>query len=174
MEDDLVAGVDRRPQGEVDGLRRADGDEDLAGRVVADAVAALEVVGDRLPQLERAVVARVVGPLGAEARDPGLDDLGRRGEVGLPHPEADDVLHRRRDVEEAPDPRREARRGRARRRARAASGSRGAPEAGVGHVSVLPRARRLARPASGRRDRRRRRARAARRPARGPSAVIPS
>ena len=53
VEDDLVARVARRPQGEVDRLRRPDGDEDLGRRVVADAVAPLEVVR-RAPAAARA------------------------------------------------------------------------------------------------------------------------
>ena len=56
MEDDLVAGVDRRAHREVQGLGRADRDEDLGRGVVRDAVQALEMVGERLAQLERAVV----------------------------------------------------------------------------------------------------------------------
>ena len=43
VEDDLVAGVAGRAEGEVDRLRGADRDQDLGGRVVADAVAVLEV-----------------------------------------------------------------------------------------------------------------------------------
>src|SRR3954447_890528 len=57
------------------------------------------------PELESPEVAGVVGPALSEALDAGLDDDPRGVEVGLPHPEADDVVHRRRDVEEAPDPR---------------------------------------------------------------------
>ena len=106
VEDHLVARVAGRPQGEIDRLRRADRDQQLGRGVVADAVAALEVVGERLPQLDRAVVRGVVGPAGVERPDAGGDDPLRRVEVGLPHPEADDVVHRREDVEEPADPRR--------------------------------------------------------------------
>ena len=56
---------------------------DLAVRVVAHAVQPLQVLGQRPPQLERAVVAGVVGPPGPQRPHAGLDDLGRRGEVGL-------------------------------------------------------------------------------------------
>ena len=81
-----------------------DGDKDLGRRVVADAVAPFEVAGERPPQLERAVVGGVVGPALAQRLDARLDDDPRGVEVGLPHPEADDVVHRREDVEEAADP----------------------------------------------------------------------
>ncbi len=108
VEDDLVARVAGRPQREVDRLRRPDRDQDLGRRVVADAVAALEVVGERAAQLERPEVGRVVRPALAQALDAGLHDDPRRVEVGLPHPEADDVVHRREDVEEPPDARRRA------------------------------------------------------------------
>ena len=106
VEDHLVARVAGRPQREVDGLRGADRDQQLRRRVVGDAVAPLEVRGERAPQLDRAVVARVVGPAVVERADAGGDDPLGRVEVGLPHPEADDVVHRREDVEEAADSRR--------------------------------------------------------------------
>ena len=104
VEDHLVAGIAGRPQGEVDRLRGADGDEDLGRRVVADAVATVEVRRQRPAQLDRPVVARVVGPAAHQAGHAGLDDVGRRVEVGLADPEADDVVHRRQDVEEPADP----------------------------------------------------------------------
>jgi hypothetical protein len=43
VEDDLVTGVAGRPQGEVDRLGRADGDEELPRRVVGHAVAPIQV-----------------------------------------------------------------------------------------------------------------------------------
>ena len=104
VQDHLVTGVAGRPQGEVDRFGRADGDEDLGRRVVADAVATVEVGRQRPAQLDRPVVARVVGPTAHQAGHAGLDDVGRGVEVGLPHPEADDVVHRRQDVEEPADP----------------------------------------------------------------------
>ena len=106
VEDDLVARVARRAQREIDRLGGTDRDEDLGRRVVADAVAVVQVARQGAPQLDGPEVRRVVGPALAQALDPGLDDDPRRVEVGLPHPEADDVVHRRRDVEEAADPRR--------------------------------------------------------------------
>src|ERR1035437_3906768 len=62
-------------------------------------------MGQSPPQFDRAVVAGVVGPARFEAVNPGLDYLLGRVEVGLPYSEADDVGHRGRDVEEAPDAR---------------------------------------------------------------------
>jgi hypothetical protein len=46
---DLVAGIASRSQREVHRLGRADRDEQLAGRVVRDAVASLEVSGEGAP-----------------------------------------------------------------------------------------------------------------------------
>ena len=106
VEDDLVARVAGGAQREVDRLRGADRDQQLGRRVVGDAVQALEVAGQRLAELERPEVARVVGAPFAEALDTRLHDRPGGVEVGLPHPEADDVVHRREDVEEAADPRR--------------------------------------------------------------------
>jgi hypothetical protein len=103
VEDDLVAGVAGRPQREVDRLRRADGDQDLVLGRVADAVAALEVGRDGATQLERPVVAGVVGAALAQALDARLDHVARRVEVRLPDAQADHVVHGRRDVEEPAD-----------------------------------------------------------------------
>ncbi len=52
VEDHLVARVAGRPEREVDRLGRPDRDQQLRRGVVADAIAALEVVGERLPQLD--------------------------------------------------------------------------------------------------------------------------
>ena len=105
VEDDLVTRVAGGAQREVDRLRGADRDQQLGRRVVVDAVQALQVAGQRLAELERPVVARVVGAPFAEALDARLHDRPGRVEIGLPHPEADDVVHRGEDVEEAADPR---------------------------------------------------------------------
>src|SRR6185369_6818509 len=104
VEDDLVARVAGRPQGEVDRLGRADRDQQLGGGIVGHSVPAFQVRRERPAQLDRAVVARVMGPPRVERSDAGGDDPLGRVEVGLPHPEADDVVHRCEDVEEAPDP----------------------------------------------------------------------
>jgi hypothetical protein len=106
VEDDLVARIAGRPQGEVHRLRGPDGDQDLGRRVVRHAIAALQVLRERAPELDRAEVGRVVRPALAPALDARLDDLAWGVEVRLPHPEADDVVHRRDDVEEAADARR--------------------------------------------------------------------
>ena len=97
-------GIAGRAQREVHGLRCPDRDEDLVLGRVPDAVQLVQVVRERAPQLDRAEVARVVGAALAQALDARLDDLAGRVEVRLPHPEADDVVHRRDDVEEAADP----------------------------------------------------------------------
>ena len=104
VEDHLVARIARRAQGKVDGLRGTDRDQDLVVRVVPDAVAAVEMGAECAPQLERAEVRGVVGPTLAQALDTGLDDNPGRVEIRLPNPEADDVVHRRQDVEEATNP----------------------------------------------------------------------
>ena len=72
VEDDLVARVAGRPEREVDRLRRADRDQELGRRVVADAVPALEMARQRAPQLERAVVATcsASGPRAGSRRRP--------------------------------------------------------------------------------------------------------
>ncbi len=101
VEDHLVTRVDRRSKRQVDRLGGPDRHEDLRCRVVADAVPPRQVLGDGDPKLQRPVVAGVVGPFRAKRGDPRFDHLLRGREVRLPHPEADHVVHRRRDVEEA-------------------------------------------------------------------------
>ena len=105
MQDHLVARVDGGPDRHVQRLGGADGDQDLLGRVVPDAVQPLDVVRQGAAKLDRAVVAGVVGPARGQAVLAGLDHLLGRVEVGLAHAQADDVGHRRQDVEEAADAR---------------------------------------------------------------------
>ena len=105
VEDDLVTRVARRAQRQVDRLGRPDRDQQLGGRVVVDAVSRLEVARQGPPQLERPEVAGVVGAALAQALHARLDDDPRRVEVGLADAQADDVVHRRRDVEEPADAR---------------------------------------------------------------------
>ncbi len=105
VEDHLVARVDGGPNRHVQRLRRTDGDQDLLGGVVADAVEALEVVRQGATELDGAVVAGVVSSAGGQAVPAGLDHLRGRVEVRLADAQADDVGHRRQDVEEAADAR---------------------------------------------------------------------
>ena len=79
------------------------GDQDLGVRVVVDAVHALDVLRERASQLEGAVVAGVVRAARSERADALLDDLRRRGEVGLTDAEADHVRHGGDHVEELAD-----------------------------------------------------------------------
>ena len=89
--------------GELEGLADAGGDHDLGRRVVADAVEALEVVGEGLSQLQEAVVRGVVGAALVQGADGGLGEMAGRVEVGLADAEGDDVLHAADEVEEAAD-----------------------------------------------------------------------
>jgi len=69
LEDVLTEGralLTSEQQREVDRFRRADGDEQLADRVVGDPVAALQVGGQGASQVERPVIARVVGSTAAQ------------------------------------------------------------------------------------------------------------
>ena len=101
MQDHLVARIAGRPEGEVDRLGGADRDQDFAGRIVLDAVAPLQMIRESAAQFDSPVVGGVVGPSAAEAGDARLDDRLGSIEVGLPDAQADDVLHRGQDVEEA-------------------------------------------------------------------------
>ena len=71
----LVARVHQHPQSQVDGLRRADGDEDLRLGVVFEAEPNVEIVRDGLPELRRARVGSVSGlprPKGRHGRVPDM------------------------------------------------------------------------------------------------------
>ena len=89
-EDRLVAGVEECGERVVEGLLAAVGDEDLAGLGVVAAVS--QGLGrDGLAQLRQAGRGGVAVPSGVAAGGHGrLDDVVRRGEVGLSRPEADD------------------------------------------------------------------------------------
>jgi hypothetical protein len=106
VEDDLVARVDYGGHGRGDRLGRADGDDDLVIRVVADVVQPLQVSGEGPTQLQRPVVAGVVGSAAAQRTHALLDDLWRSGEVRFTDAQTDDVRHGRDHVEELANARR--------------------------------------------------------------------
>ena len=130
----LIARVDQRGHGHRDRLRGPDRDEQLALGVVVHPVQPRQVLGQCPAQLQRAVVARVVGPPGPQRAHAGLDDLRRRGEVGLANAQADDIGHRGDDVEELAD-------ARGRHCGHASGQARGGPDGGLdGHVRPSIRA----------------------------------
>ena len=89
-EDRLVAGIQERGEGVVERLLAAVGDEHLARLDVVPAVAQ-RLGGDGLAELGQARGGGVAVPAGVAAGgDRGLDDVVRRGEVGLAGAEADD------------------------------------------------------------------------------------
>ena len=100
-DDDLVTRVNDSRHRQVERFRHAHGDEQLGFRVVPDAIELLEVAGQRAAQLDRARVGRVMRFALAQAVHPGTDDLGWRHKIRLADAQADDVLHRRGDFEEA-------------------------------------------------------------------------
>ena len=103
--DDLIAGIQDRPQAGVDRLGGAHRDGQLAYGVVADPIMVLEVLGDQPAQLQDAAVGGVVGLPVVEAVDRRAGDGLRRREVRLADGETDDVLHLRQHVKEAADAR---------------------------------------------------------------------
>ena len=91
-EQHLVAGVEQRLEGVVDGVLAAVGDEHLAGQHLVARVAE-RLGGDGLLQLGQAAGGRVAVVLRVAAGgDGGLDDVVGRREVGLAGAEADDRL----------------------------------------------------------------------------------
>ena len=110
---DFVARMHERGERREEAFGRAGGHRDLGDRVVAAAVQLLDLRRERLAQREHAGHRRVlVVPLAHVARD-GVDQLGRRIEVGKPLRQidrADLVGQARHDREDADAARRELRR----------------------------------------------------------------
>src|SRR5437773_5285669 len=102
-EDDLVAVVEGRAERKVDRLGHADGHEDLALRVVADAAQLRGVLADRITQRLDAVVRRVLRLALFDRADRGPAEALRRDEVRLAHAERDDALDAGDEIEEAAD-----------------------------------------------------------------------
>ena len=102
----LVPWIDDRLEGDIQRLAHPRRHDDLGARVVVHSVQPLQVARDRVPQLDEAVVRRVVGLAVLEAADRRLPDVIRRHEVRLSDPERDHAVHARQQVEEAADPRR--------------------------------------------------------------------
>ena len=89
-DDDLVAGVERGEHRVVEDLLAA-GRDDRLGRLVVEAVLALELLGDRLAQGNDAGDRRVLGLAAADGGDRRLLDMVGRVEIRLAHRQADDV-----------------------------------------------------------------------------------
>ena len=102
--DHLVARVEQGGHRQVQRLADAYRDQDFAVRVVVDTVKRLEIGADGPAQLSRAGIGGVARLAVLEAGDAGLQDHVRRDEIRLADAEADDVLHRRGDVEKLADP----------------------------------------------------------------------
>src|SRR5438552_5125113 len=102
--DHLIAVVERRAQREVDRLRNADGDEDLALGVVSDAPKLLGVIADCLTQRTDAVVGGVFRLPVLYRADRRLAKALRRDEIRLADAERDDAFGAGDEIEEAPDP----------------------------------------------------------------------
>src|SRR6185436_18203468 len=95
--------VQRGAHREVDGLRYADGHDDLAVHVVPDAAQLLGVLADRFAKRPDPVVRRVLGLAFLDGADGGLAEALGRDEVRLPDAERDRALDAGDEIEEAPD-----------------------------------------------------------------------
>ena len=103
--EDLVAGVERRAQEDIERLGDADGPEDLGLGIVFRTVITGDVARDLLAELLGAAVVRVGSATLLKRSDRGLADMIRRDEVRLADAERDRVLHLGDDGEEIADAR---------------------------------------------------------------------
>jgi hypothetical protein len=88
-----VAAAERGERKVRDPFLRADGDDRLRLRIELDAVAPLIPVADRAAQPRDAARHRIAVRVGAPDRlDQLVDNMPRRGAVGIAHTEVDDVL----------------------------------------------------------------------------------
>ena len=101
--DDLVPGVHHTPQRQVDALASAHGDDDLAGKVIPELEAPLQVGGDLPPQLGHAGVGGIFGKALLQRVDARVPDVPGGDEIRLADPQGDGVLHLLQDVEELSD-----------------------------------------------------------------------
>ena len=102
-DDDLVAGVERGGERQVERLGDADGDQYLAGRVIGLAIHPVQVLGEGAAEFYEARVGGIVGLSLLQRLYARLHDGLGGVEIGLSDAQADHVIHRRRDVEEATD-----------------------------------------------------------------------
>ena len=101
--DDLVTGIEQRPQGDIDGFRNADGNQHFAQGLVAHAKMALHVVRNGTPQPRQTEIGTVAGAALFQRVDGGFTDVPRRGEVRLPDAKGDHVPHGLDDFKKVPD-----------------------------------------------------------------------
>ena len=105
----LVAGIEHRAQGDVDGLAHAHRHQRLLVPVVFRAELPRHVAADRLAQRRIAAVRRVVRRPALQRKDRRLAHGPRRVEIRLAHAERDHVLAGRDNVEKLADARKRQR-----------------------------------------------------------------
>ena len=91
-DDDLIAGGDKSADGKVDRLACADGNEDLALRLIMNAVALVKILADELTQLGHSAVGGVRDAAVGKALQSLLPDGFGRGKIGLAYAEADGLV----------------------------------------------------------------------------------
>ena len=91
------------PEGDIDGLGGADGDDDLGRRIVRQAIAAGKIEGDLIPQLGETPVGGILGFAVYQGIDGGIPDMIGRFEIRLADAEGDRILHGGGQVEKAAD-----------------------------------------------------------------------
>ena len=100
----FIAGGKKRPQGDINGFGRADGDQNLVLGAVLDAKPPVQIQGDFPSQLRKAAVGRILGFPVHNRVDSRVADMVRGFEVGLADAEGDGILHGGSHVKEPPDP----------------------------------------------------------------------
>ncbi len=102
--DDLVARVQNGVKGQLGGFADPDGDQDFGDGVIRRTIIQpTPMRQNRFPQFQEAGIVRigsVSGPQGPHTR---LHYRSGRDKIGFAYAQADDVIHRGRDLEEAPD-----------------------------------------------------------------------
>ena len=101
--ENLVAGREQGPHGEIEGFADADGNENVGALVVINAVAFFLQPRDFPAQLRHSTVGGVGSVALLQSVNAAFPDRPRGHEVRFADAEGDDVVHFRGDVEEAAD-----------------------------------------------------------------------
>ena len=88
----FVTGIAERAQRQIECLAHAHRHDDLIIGSITDGKVLLYVGRDRATQFDHTEIRRVVGLAALERKNGGFPDVPGRDEVGLTHPERDDVL----------------------------------------------------------------------------------
>ena len=99
MVEHFVAGIQQRPQGQIDRFGDADRNEDFGERFIGNLKMPTHIVGDRAAKPGQPEIRGVASASALQGENRRLANVPRRREIRLPDAQRDDIVHRLDDFE---------------------------------------------------------------------------